>query len=50
MLGKHNKRKHKLWITQTAFDRMDERKRVKDKLDKTRTRTETGVQAKTLRK
>ena len=36
------KRKHNPWITQTTLDRMDERKRVKDKLNNARTRAETS--------
>ena len=36
------KRKHKQWIIQTTQDKMDERKRVTDKLNKARTRTETS--------
>ena len=36
------KRKHKPWITQATLDKMDERKRVKDKLNKARTRAETS--------
>ena len=36
------KRKHKQWITQVTLDEMDERKRVKDKLNKARTRAETS--------
>ena len=36
------KRKYRPWITQTSLDRMDERKRVEDKLSKARTRTETS--------
>ena len=36
------KRKHKQWIIQTTQDKMDERKRVTDKLNKARTRAETS--------
>ena len=32
------KRKHKQWVTRATLDKMDERRRVKDKLNKARTR------------